>query len=103
MQRIKMKLNSYDHKLLDAWVRKIVEATKRSEASVRVVPLPTETVRFAVRRSTFVNSKSGYKYRQATHKRLIVISYSSSSAVLAELTSMDLPAGIDVKVKVGSE
>ena len=102
MQQIKMKLNCYDHGLLESSVKKIVDATKRSEARVRVVPLPTDKERFSVRRSTFVNSKSGYKYLIKIHKRLVIISF-TSPAIWDELNTLDLPAGIGIKIVERSE
>lgn len=99
-QRIRIKIRAYDHKIIDSATETIVKTAERSGASViGPVPLPTEMRRFTVNRSTFVHKKSRDQYEMRIHKRLIDIVNPTASTIDA-LTTLNLPAGVDVEIKM---
>ena len=99
-QRIRIKLKSYDHKLVDKSAEKIVKAVKATEAVVSgPIPLPTHKRIFTVNRSTFVNKKSREQFELCTYKRLIDI-FSSTTKTVDALMKLELPSGVEVEIKV---
>ncbi|GBF23372.1 30S ribosomal protein S10 [Candidatus Gastranaerophilus sp. (ex Termes propinquus)] len=99
-QRIRVCLKAYDHKLIDSSAQKIVEAAKRTNATVSgPIPLPTRRRIYCVLRSPHVDKKSREHFEMRTHKRIIDI-YDPTAQTTEELTRMDLPAGVDIAVKV---
>ena len=99
-QKIRIKLKSYDHNLVDKSAEKIVRTVKATGAIVSgPIPLPTHKRIFTVNRSTFVNKKSREQFELRTHKRLIDILEASNKTVDA-LTRLDLPAGVDIEIKL---
>jgi len=99
-QRIRVCLKAYDHKLLDLSAAKIVEAAKRTEArAVGPIPLPTKRRLYCVLRSPHVDKKSREHFEIRIHKRIIDI-YDPTAQTTEELTRMDLPAGVDIEVKL---
>ena len=99
-QKIRIKLKSYDHNLVDKSAEKIVKTVKATGAVVSgPIPLPTHKRIFTVNRSTFVNKKSREQFQLSSFKRLIDI-YSPNAKTIDSLTKLDLPAGIDVKIKL---
>ncbi len=99
-QRIRIKLKSYDHNLVDKSAEKIVKAVKQTGAVVSgPIPLPTHKKVFTVNRSTFVNKKSREQFELATFKRLMDI-YNSSSKTIDSLMKLELPSGVEVEIKV---
>jgi len=98
-QRIRIKLKSYDYKILDESVERIVSTAERSGAVVvGPIPLPTEKRIFCVLRSPHVDKKSREHFEIRTHKRLIDILRPTSQTV-EHLSSLDLPAGVDIELK----
>jgi small subunit ribosomal protein S10 len=98
-QRIRIKLKSYDHNLVDRSAEKIVKAVKSSGAIVSgPIPLPTEKVIITVNRSPHVNKKSREQFQVCSYKRLIDI-FSTSTKTLDALMKLDLPSGVDVVIK----
>jgi SSU ribosomal protein S10P len=98
-QRIRIKLKSYDHNLVDKSAEKIVKTVKSTGAVViGPLPLPTEKKVFTVLRSPFVNKKSREQFQLCTHKRLMDI-YTYSSKTVDALSKLDLPSGVDVEIK----
>ena len=98
-QRIRIKLQSYDHNLVDKSAEKIVKTVRSTGAVVtRPIPLPTPTKIFTVLRSPHVNKKSREQFQLATHKRLLDI-YTSSSRTVDALSKLDLPSGVEVEIK----
>lgn len=98
-QKIRIKLKSYDHNLVDKSAEKIVRTVKATGAIVSgPIPLPTHKRIFTVNRSTFVNKKSREQFEMRTHKRLIDI-FEPSSEVMDSLMKLELPAGVDVEIK----
>ena len=99
-QRIRIKIRAYDHKLIDTACDTIIKTAQRSGASVLgPVPLPTEKRKYTVNRSTFVHKKSRDQYEMRIHKRLIDI-VSPSESTIDSLTTLNLPAGVDVEIKM---
>lgn len=99
-QKIRIKLKSYDHRVLDQSAGKIVETAKRAGALVSgPVPLPTRKEIFCVLRSPHVDKKSREHFEMRTHKRLIDILDPPPQTVDA-LMQLDLPAGVDIEIKM---
>ncbi|HLL54409.1 MAG TPA: 30S ribosomal protein S10, partial [Myxococcaceae bacterium] len=99
-QNIRIRLRAFDHRVLDTSTREIVNTAKRTGATVRgPIPLPTLIERFTVNRSPHVDKKSREQFELKTHKRVIDILDSRPQTVDA-LTKLDLPAGVDVEIKV---
>jgi small subunit ribosomal protein S10 len=99
-QKIRIKLKSYDHRVLDQSAAKIVDTAKRAGAMVSgPVPLPTRKEVFCVLRSPHVDKKSREHFEMRTHKRLIDILDPPPQTVDA-LMQLDLPAGVDIEIKM---
>ncbi len=98
--RIRVCLTAYDHKLIDSSAEKIVETAKRTNATVSgPIPLPTKRRIYCVLRSPHVDKKSREHFEMRTHKRVIDI-YDPTQQTTEELSRMDLPAGVDIEVKL---
>ena len=98
--RIRIKLKAYEHNLIDQSAEKIVETARRTGARVSgPIPLPTEKEIITILRSPHVNKDSREQFEMRTHKRLIDVLQPSSEAVDA-LRKLDLPAGVDIEIKL---
>ena len=98
-QKIRIKLKAYDHKILDNAVTKIVETIKRTGGDiVGPVPLPTEIEKFTILRAVHKYKDSREQFERRTHKRLIDIKNPSKETSDA-LAHVDLPSGVDIKIK----
>ena len=99
-QKIRIKLKSYDHSLVDKSSEKIVKAVKATGAVVvGPIPLPTKKEKFTVLKSPHVNKKARDQYQLCTYTRLVDI-YSNSSKTVDALMKIELPSGVDVEIKV---
>jgi small subunit ribosomal protein S10 len=99
-ERIRIRMEAYDHRALDSSAQEIVDQAKRTAARVRgPVPLPTRIERYTVLRSPHIDKKSREQFEMRTHKRLIDILDPSSKTVDA-LMRLDLPAGVDIEIKL---
>ena len=99
-QKIRIKMKSYDHRLLDKSVVEVVNVAKRTGARVvGPIPLPTKISRYTVLRSPHVDKKSREQFEIRTHKRLLDILEPTPKTVDL-LSKLDLPAGIDVEIKL---
>lgn len=99
-QKIKIRLKSFDHRSLEHATREIVSAVKRTGADVSgPIPLPRSITRFTVNRSPHMDKKSREQFEIRTQKRLVIINYPTPQTVEA-LRKVDLPAGIDVEIKL---
>lgn len=99
MQKIRIKLKAYDHRLLDQAVSEIVDNVRRTGATISgPVPLPTRKELYTVLRSPVIDKKSREQFALATHKRLIDI-YEPTSKTVDSLRKLNLPAGVDVEIK----
>ena len=100
LQKIRIKLKAYDHKLLDASAAKIVETAQKTGAEVSgPIPLPTEKEVVTILRAVHKYKDSREQFEQRTHKRLIDI-LNPSSKITESLQKMDLPAGVYVEIKM---
>lgn len=98
--RIRIRLKAFDHRVLDDSVRKIVDAAERTGAAVvGPVPLPTRIEKFTVNRATFIDKDSREQFEIRTHKRLIDV-LEPGSKTIENLTKLDLPAGVDIEIKL---
>ena len=99
-QRIRVCLKAYENRLVDLSAEKIVETAKRTDAKVAgPIPLPTKRRIYCVLRSPHVNKKSREHFELRTHKRIIDI-YEPTQQTTEELSRLDLPAGVDIEVKL---
>jgi len=98
-QKIRIRLKSYDHKILDQSTWEIVETAKRTGAQVSgPIPLPTKVSRYTVLRSPHADKKSREQFEMKIHKRLVDIIEPTSRTIDA-LMKLDLAAGVDVEIK----
>lgn len=98
--KIRIKIRAYDHKLIDQSSKQIVETAKRTGASISgPVPLPTEKKKYTVNRSTFVHKDSREQFEMRVHKRMIDI-LEPTAKTIDSLTNLNLPAGVDVEIKM---
>ncbi|KKP97271.1 MAG: 30S ribosomal protein S10 [Candidatus Moranbacteria bacterium GW2011_GWE1_36_7] len=98
--RIRIKIKAYDSKVIDQSAKKIVETVERSGSRFTgPVPLPTEIHKVTVNKSTFVYKDARDQYEMRIHKRLIDI-WDPTAKTIENLTSLDLPAGVDVEIKM---
>tara|TARA_A100001391_G_scaffold200683_2_gene185780 strand:+ start:186 stop:614 length:429 start_codon:yes stop_codon:yes gene_type:complete len=99
INKIRIRLEAYDHIALDSSAREIVDHAKRTNAKVKgPVPLPTRVERYTVLRGPFVDKKSREQFEIRTHKRIIDIHEPNSRTVEA-LNRLVVPAGVFVKIK----
>ena len=99
-QKIRIKLRSYDHNLVDKSAEKIVKTVKSTGAVVSgPIPLPTHKRMFTVLRSPHVNKTAREQFQLCSYKRMMDI-YSSSSKTIDALMKLELPSGVDVEIKV---
>ena len=100
-QSIRITLKAFDHRILDTASAEIVNTAKRTGASVRgPVPLPNRIKKFSVIRSPHVNKNSQEQFEMRTHKRLLDVVDPTPQTIDA-LMKLDLPAGVDVEIKIG--
>ncbi len=99
-QKIRIKLKAYDHELLDQSAQRIVDTVKATGTKVSgPVPLPTDREVITVLRAVHKDKDSRDQFEIKTHKRLIDI-YSPSSKTVDSLMKLDLPAGVDIQIKL---
>ncbi|AEA34334.1 30S ribosomal protein S10 [Hippea maritima] len=99
-QKIRLKLKSFESDLLDSSVKDIIDMVKKTGAKVKgPIPLPTRISRYTVLRSPHVNKKSREQFEIRVHKRLLDIVQASQQTVDA-LMKVNLPAGVDIEVKL---
>ena len=99
-QKIRIKLKSYEHTLIDQSAERIVETAKRTGARVSVpIPLPTEKEIVSILRGTLKYKDSRVQFERRTHKRLIDIMNASAKTVDA-MSKLELPAGVEIEMKL---
>ena len=99
-QRIRIRLQAYEHRILDQSVNEILDAAKRTGVVVAgPVPLPTRIERFTVNRSPHVDKKSMDQFEMRTHKRLLDI-VGPTAKTVDELKKLNLPAGVDITIRI---
>ncbi|MDD5208401.1 MAG: 30S ribosomal protein S10 [Elusimicrobiales bacterium] len=99
-QRIRIRLNSYDYRLIDQSTVKIIDTAKRTGALIAgPVLLPTRIRKYTVNRSVHVDKKSREQFEMRIHKRLIEL-ISPTQKTVDELMKLDLPSGVEVEIKL---
>lgn len=99
-QNIKIRLKSFDHRMIDSSTREIVDTAKRTGAQIRgPIPLPIRKEKFTVLKSPHVNKDARDQYELRTHMRLVVIENPTEKTVDA-LMKLDLAAGVDVQISL---
>ncbi len=99
-EKLRLRIKSYDSKLIDGSTRQIIEAiTRQGGEVVGPIPLPTEFKKYTVNRSAFVHKKSREQFELRVHKRLLDIP-SPSKTIVDSLSELNLPAGVDVEIKM---
>ena len=99
-QRIRIKLRAYDNKIIDKSAKQIVDTIERNGGQVNgPVPLPTQIHKYTVNRSSFIDKNSREQFEMRVHKRLIDIS-SPNSKIIDSLMNLNLPAGVDIELKM---
>lgn len=97
--KLRLRIRSLDHRLLDNAAKQIVDTLSRHNAKIiGPIPLPTEFKRYTVNRSTFVHKDSRDQFELRLHKRLIDV-VKPSQSVIESLSDLNLPAGVEVEIK----
>jgi len=100
-ERIRIRMEGYDHEVLDKTAAEIVETAQRTQAEVHgPIPLPTRIERYTVLRSPHIDRKSREQFEIRTHKRLIDILQPTQKTIEALNKGLSLPPGVDIKIKV---
>lgn len=100
VQRLRIKVRAYEHKVLDASVRQIMDTALRYDAKIAgPIPLPTEIKKYTVNRSTFVYKDAREQFEMRIHKRVIDI-LEPTGKVIEALTNLSLPSGVTIEVKM---
>ena len=98
--RLRIKVKAYEHKVLDASIRQILDTALRYDAKIAgPIPLPTEIKKYTVNRSTFIYKNAREQFEMRIHKRLIDI-IDPSPKVIEALTNLSLPSGVTIDVKM---
>lgn len=98
--RLRIRVRAYEHKLLDASIKQIMDTTLRFDAEVvGPIPLPIEMKRYTVNRSPFIFKDAREQYEMRVHKRMIDI-MNPSQKVIEALTNLNLPSGVNIDVKM---
>ncbi|MFA7201860.1 MAG: 30S ribosomal protein S10 [Candidatus Paceibacterota bacterium] len=98
--RIRLKIKSYDHRLIDASTKQIIETATRNGAEVLgPIPLPTEMRKYTVNRSTFVHKNAREQFEMRLHKRLVEI-LNPGQKIVESLSNLNLPSGVDIEIKL---
>ena len=99
-QKIRIRLKAYDHEIIDQSTKKIVETVVRTQAKIKgPIPLPSEKHRFTVIRSPHKYKDSREHFEMRIHKRLIDI-LEPTAKTIDSLQRLDLPAGVDIEIKI---
>ena len=99
-QKLRIKISAYDHKVIDASCKQIIDTVLRQGCElVGPVPLPTAIKKYTVNRSSSVHKDAREQCEMRTHKRLIDI-LNPNPKVIDALTSLNLPAGVDIEIKM---
>ncbi|MBD3330404.1 30S ribosomal protein S10 [Candidatus Peregrinibacteria bacterium] len=102
-QKIRIKIRSFDHKVIDETSKLIIDTAERTGAIVAgPIPLPTKIEKFTVNKSTFVHKTSREQFEMRTHARLIDISETTPKTI-ESLSNLSLPAGVEIEIKMLQE
>ena len=99
-QKIRIKIKSFDHKVIDETSKLIIDNAERTGAMVAgPIPLPTKIEKFTVNKSTFVHKTSREQFEMRTHTRIIDITETTASTI-ESLSNLSLPAGVEIEIKM---
>lgn len=99
-QKLRIRLGAYDHKVIDASSKQIIDTVVREGCEIiGPIPLPTEIRKYTVNRSSFIHKDAREQFEMRIHKRLIDIP-NPTSKVIDALTNLNLPAGVDIEIKM---
>ncbi|MCD5382226.1 MAG: 30S ribosomal protein S10 [Candidatus Pacebacteria bacterium] len=99
-QKLRIRVRAYEHKILDASVKQIIDTAMRYDAKVvGPIPLPTEVKKYTVNRSSFVYKDAREQFEMRMHKRVIEI-MNPGAKVVEALTNLSLPSGVNIDVKM---
>lgn len=100
IQKLRIRVRAYEHKILDASVKQIMDTAVRFDATVvGPIPLPTEIKKYTVNRAAFVHKDSREQFEMRVHKRVIDI-LNPGAKVIEALTNLSLPSGVNIDVKM---
>jgi small subunit ribosomal protein S10 len=98
--KLRIRVRAYEHKILDASVKQIIDTALRFDASVvGPIPMPTEIKKYTVNRSTFIDKDAREQFEMRLHKRVLDI-LNPSGKVVEALTNLSLPSGVSIDVKM---
>lgn len=98
--KLRLRVRSYDHKLIDSSIKQIIETAVRNGAEVvGPIPLPTDFKRYTVNRSTFVHKNAREQFELRVHNRLIDI-LNPNPKIIESLSNLNLPSGVDIEIKM---
>lgn len=98
--KLRLRVRSYDHKLIDNSIKQIVDTAVRNGADiVGPIPLPTEHKKYTVNRSTFVHKTAREQFELRVHNRIIDI-VNPSQKIIESLSALNLPSGVDIEIKM---
>ncbi len=99
-QHLRLRVSAYEHKILDASVKQIIDTAVRYDAVIHgPTPLPTEIKRYTVNRASFIDKNSREQFEMRTHRRLIDI-INPSQKIIEALTNLELPSGVSIDLKM---
>ncbi|MBI4975788.1 30S ribosomal protein S10 [Candidatus Peregrinibacteria bacterium] len=102
-QKIRIKIKSFDHKVIDETTKLIIDTAERTGAIIAgPIPLPTKIDKFTVNKSTFVHKRSREQFEMRTHSRLIDIRETTPKTI-ESLSNLSLPAGVQIEIKMLAE
>ncbi|OHA21565.1 MAG: 30S ribosomal protein S10 [Candidatus Taylorbacteria bacterium RIFCSPHIGHO2_01_FULL_51_15] len=100
MPKLRIRVRAYEHKILDASIKQILDTAFRFDATVQgPIPLPTEIKKYTVNRSSFVYKNAREQFEMRVHKRLIDI-INPTPKLIEALTNLSLPSGVTIDVKM---
>ena len=100
IQKLRIRVFAYEHKILDASIKQIMDTALRHDAKVSgPIPLPTEIKKYTVNRSSFVHKDAREQFEMRVHRRLIDI-INPAQKIIEALTNLNLPSGVSIDVKI---
>lgn len=100
ISKLRIRVSAYEYKILDVSVRQIIDTALRFDAKVLgPIPLPTNTKKYTVNRSSFVYKNAREQFEMRVHKRLIDI-LNPSAKIMESLTNLSLPSGVNIDVRI---